>query len=50
MIIGKSEAALTPYREDGRWRKLERTDVRPWTDDYVNLFGSLLRQWKLAAR
>lgn len=50
LIIGKSEAALKPYREDGRWRQLERTDVRPWTDDYVNLFGSLLRQWKLAAR
>lgn len=50
LIIGKSEAALAPYREDGRWRTLERTDVRPWTDDYVNLFGSLVRQWKMAAR
>lgn len=50
LIIGKSEAALAPYREDGRWRTLERTAVRPWTDDYVNLFGSLVRQWKLAAR
>ncbi|WP_312687217.1 spermidine synthase, partial [Brevundimonas nasdae] len=50
LIIGKSEAALAPYHADGRWRTLERTDVRPWTDDYVNLFGSLLRQWKMAAR
>jgi len=24
--------------------------VRPWTDDYVNLFGALVRQMRLAAR
>ena len=31
---------------DGRWRKLAPTEVRPWTDDYVNLFGALIRQMK----
>ena len=46
LLIGKSEAAVKPYSDDGRWRVLDRTDVRPWTDDYVNLFGSLLRQMR----
>jgi SAM-dependent methyltransferase len=46
LVIGKSEAALAPYRKDRRWRTLQPTTVRPWTDDYVNLFGSLVRQWR----
>ena len=46
LLIGKSEAAVKPYSDDGRWRVLDRTDVRPWTDDYVNLFGSLVRQMR----
>ncbi|WP_191558008.1 spermidine synthase [Brevundimonas aurantiaca] len=50
LVIGKSEAALAPYREDPRWRRLSPTEVRPWTDDYVNLFGALVRQMRLAAR
>lgn len=50
LVIGKSEAALAPYRADPRWRKLEPTEVRPWTDDYVNLFGSLVRQIQYSAR
>ena len=33
-----------------RWRKLEPTKVRPWTDDYVNLFGALVRQMQYAVR
>jgi hypothetical protein len=50
LIIGKSEAAMAPYRADPRWRELETTEVRPWTDDYVNLFGSLVRQIQYSAR
>lgn len=46
LLIGKSEAAMQPYRQDDRWRRLAETDVRPWTDDYVNLFGSLVRQMR----
>ena len=34
------------HEADGRWRKLAPTEVRPWTDDYVNLFGALIRQMK----
>ncbi|KQR61656.1 spermidine synthase [Brevundimonas sp. Leaf168] len=50
LLIGKSPAALEGFRDDARWRKLSPTTVRPWTDDYVNLFGSLVRQMKMAAR
>jgi len=50
LIVGKSEAALAPYRQDTRWRTLEATGVRPWTDDYVNLFGALVRQMQYAVR
>ncbi|MBU4238263.1 MAG: fused MFS/spermidine synthase, partial [Alphaproteobacteria bacterium] len=50
LIVGKSEAALAPYRQNPRWRTLEATGVRPWTDDYVNLFGALVRQMQYAVR
>lgn len=49
MVIARTEAGIAPYRDDGRWRQLQPTDVRPWTDDYVNLFGALLRQWRYSA-
>ena len=50
LVIGKNEAALAPFRADPRWRTLRPSAVRPWTDDYVNLFGSLLRQWTYSHR
>lgn len=50
LLIGKSQASLEGFSEDGRWRKLSPTAVRPWTDDYFNLFGSLVRQMEMAAR
>lgn len=50
LAIGKSEVALAPFRQDSRWQVLAPTTVRPWTDDYVNLFGSLVRQMQYAAR
>ena len=34
---------LAAFRADPRWRTLAPTEVRPWTDDYVNLFGALIR-------
>ncbi|QQQ19094.1 fused MFS/spermidine synthase [Brevundimonas vitis] len=43
LIIANSEAGMAEFRADRRWRQLKETDVRPWTDDYVNLFGSLWR-------
>ena len=43
LILSPTEAGLADFRGDPRWRSIEETDVRPWTDDYVNLFGSLWR-------
>ena len=48
LLIGKSQAAMAGFDEDRRWRSLASTDVRPWTDDYVNLFGSLVRQMEMS--
>lgn len=43
LILSPTEAGLAQFRADGRWNQLQETDVRPWTDDYVNLVGSLWR-------
>ena len=43
LAISPTEAGLADFRADGRWRTLAPTDVKPWTDDYVNLFGSMIR-------
>jgi len=43
LILSPTEAGMADFDADPRWRILAPTDVRPWTDDYVNLFGSLLR-------
>ncbi|MBB5745605.1 fused MFS/spermidine synthase [Brevundimonas variabilis] len=44
LVIANSEAGLAAFQADPRWRKVDPESVRPWTDDYVNLFGSLWRQ------
>ena len=43
VILARGEAALADFRADARWKAPPRTGVRPWTDDYVNLFGALWR-------
>jgi len=43
IILSPTEEGLAAFREDRRWSNLPSTEVRPWTDDYVNLFGSLWR-------
>ncbi|RZJ19280.1 MAG: spermidine synthase [Brevundimonas sp.] len=43
LAISPTEAGLADFRADGRWRTLAPTEVKPWTDDYVNLFGSMVR-------
>ena len=43
LILSPTQAGLADFRRDPRWRTVARTSVRPWTDDYVNLFGSLWR-------
>lgn len=46
LAISPTAEGLADFQDDSRWRKLEPTEVRPWTDDYVNLFGALVRQMK----
>ncbi|WP_420479801.1 spermidine synthase [Brevundimonas sp. FT23028] len=43
VILSPTEQGLADFRRDNRWRSVGETTVRPWTDDYVNLFGSLWR-------
>ncbi|WP_374274287.1 fused MFS/spermidine synthase [Brevundimonas sp.] len=44
VILSPTEQGLAEFRSDPRWRTIGDTEVRPWTDDYVNLFGSLIRE------
>ena len=46
LVISPTAEGLADFKADGRWRKLESTKVRPWTDDYVNLFDALIRSMK----
>jgi SAM-dependent methyltransferase len=46
LIIARNEAALAPYISDPKWTRAVAT-VRPWTDDYTNLIGSLISQMKI---
>ncbi|WP_298124884.1 fused MFS/spermidine synthase [Brevundimonas sp.] len=43
LILSPTPQGLADFAADPRWRLLAPTEVRPWTDDYVNLFGSLVR-------
>jgi len=44
VIFAKTPAALAPFLADRRWTKADPQGVRPWTDDYTNLFGALVRR------
>ena len=44
VIIARSGAALAPFARDPRWRPIDPTRVRAWTDDYVNVPGALWRK------
>lgn len=44
VIISPTEAGLAPYRNDLRWDPIKPHLARPWTDDYMNLFGALVRR------
>lgn len=43
IVIAKNEAALADFKADGRWSVWDAGGVKPWTDDYVDLFGALRR-------
>lgn len=50
LVLSPTAAGLAELRADtggveggSRWERLPDTRVRPWTDDYVNLFGAMWR-------
>ena len=43
LILSPTPEGLAEFLDQPQWATLAKTDVRPWTDDYVNLFGSLWR-------
>jgi hypothetical protein len=44
VIVARTPAGLAPFVTDRRWRPADPRGVRPWTDDYTNLFGALVRR------
>ncbi|HLZ76241.1 fused MFS/spermidine synthase [Phenylobacterium sp.] len=44
VIVARSPAGLAPFAHDPRWEPTDPDRVRPWTDDYTNLFGALWRR------
>jgi spermidine synthase len=41
ILFARDRAALRPYVDRSDWRPT-RYEARPWTDDYVNVFGALI--------
>lgn len=46
MILSPTPAGLAEFEGDPNWGVLADTEVKPWTDDYVNLIGSLWRHFR----
>ncbi len=46
VIVARSPAGLARFANDKRWQPTQPDKVRPWTDDYTNLFGALWRRLK----
>ena len=44
VIVARTPAALARFAADPRWKATDAQGVRPWTDDYTNLFGALWRR------
>jgi hypothetical protein len=44
VIVARTPAGLAPFAANPRWRPADPRGVRPWTDDYTNLFGALVRR------
>ena len=46
VVISPTGRGLADFRGRPNWREVPETGVRPWTDDYVNLFGALWRSFR----
>ena len=43
LILSATPEGLADFVTDPDWKTIVETDVRPWTDNYVNLWGALMR-------
>jgi hypothetical protein len=43
VVLAPSRAALEPFISDRRWKASDANGVKPWTDDYTDIFGALIR-------
>lgn len=54
LLLSPTPAGTILFSHDPRWSNPEPTEVRPWTDDYTNLIGSLWRdlsmRWSFITR
>ena len=46
VVLSRSQAGLEAMAHQSTWTTLKTTEVRAWTDDYVNLVGALDRHWR----
>ncbi|MBW8303113.1 MAG: fused MFS/spermidine synthase, partial [Brevundimonas sp.] len=46
VVISPTGRGLADFRGKPNWSEVPETSVRPWTDDYVNLFGALWRSFR----
>jgi SAM-dependent methyltransferase len=46
VVISPTEQGLADFRGKPNWREAPETEVRPWTDDYVNMVGALWRSFR----
>jgi predicted O-methyltransferase YrrM len=47
LLVSPTPAGTIVFSVDPRWQTPRPTTVRPWTDDYTNLIGSLWRDLKM---
>lgn len=47
LLLSPTPAGTLPFAVDPLWEEPQETTVRPWTDDYTNLVGSLWRDLKI---
>jgi len=50
LLLAPTPAGSVLFEVDPRWDRPQPTTVRPWTDDYTNLVGSLWRDLSLRAK
>lgn len=43
MVLAREEADFGPLLENSRWNTVSAGDTRPWTDDYSNIVGAIVR-------